>query len=388
LSKRLLLVFMIDALGHRIVRDSGFFGDLQAPDGPIPPVCGYSTACIPSLLTGRRPVEHGHWAMYRHDPERSVFRPYQPLIQLGSGLLGRDWWTRRLVQRAVARRVGGYFSLYEIPLRLLPQFDLCEQRDIFAAGAFPGLGTPFDLARDLGLPHRVWSWRTPEEQNRRELAQALATNESAMLFFYSPKLDAVMHARGTRSDEAHAALADFARLVHESCRAAERAGREVRLLVFGDHGMADTRAVHDLLSPVQALGRRVPEELLYFIDSTMGRFWFPDPAARAPIEELLSSQAGGRVLGPAELEELGILFPDGHYGELCYLAEEGVVLAPSFMGRTAPQAMHGYHPGGVDAATILLANFDHRPVRSIRDIGPLLMDELRALAGRPDGEGA
>jgi hypothetical protein len=290
-------------------------------------------------------------------------------------------FTRRLIARGLRRRgIAGYFSLYEVPPRLLPEFDLCEKRYIFAPGAFPGLPTPFDAAHRLAVPWRVWSWKTPEERNRAEFARAIGEGRYRMLFFYSAALDAVMHAHGTRSGETRSCLEDFERFVQEMLGLGLKAHSEVRLLVFGDHGMADTQGTYDLLSRIEALDLRVPQDFLPFLDSTMARFWFTDPGARERVEDLLATVDCGRIIDDEECDRLGILFPDRRYGELLFLADPGWLFVPSFMGHQPLAAMHGYHPEDQDSDTILLANFSHPPVGSIRDIGPLLITELEALA--------
>jgi hypothetical protein len=389
MGERLILVIMIDALGHRIVKDCGVFAELGAPGRPVPSVCGYSSACIPSLLTGRLPVEHGHWAMYLRDPERSVFRRHGALIALASGMLGRNGFTRRMITRSLhLAGITGYFSLYDVPPRLLPQFDLCERRDIFSPGAFPTWATPFDAAASAGVPFRVWSWRTPEQRNRDELRAAIAAGSHGMLFFYSPHLDAVMHAHGTRSDATRECLNDFADFTHEMLALAQRTYRDVRLFVFGDHGMADVQVESDLMPRIEALGLKVPGDALYFVDSTMARFWFHRPGLRARVEEVLRATPGGRILDDEECAHLGVLFPDRRYGELVFLADAGTIFVPSFMGPSGCRAMHGYHPGDVDSDTLVVSNAAHMPVRSIMDIGPLLTAEIEALAAGAPAPGA
>lgn len=381
MGRRLVMVIMIDALGHRIVNETGAFDFLAAPEGPIASVTGYSSACIPSLLTGTLPAEHGHWSMYLRDPARSVFRRLKPLIWMTSTVLGRDYFTSRYITRYLHRTgITGYFSLYHIPPRLLPQFDLCEKRDIYAPGAFPGLRTPFDVACDLGIPHRVWAWSTPEERNRAELAAALRAGEARFLFFYSPLLDSVMHAHNTRSTATSATLRDFAAFTREMLALAETSYDEVRLLVFGDHGMADTTGTYDLLSRIEALDLQMPRDFLHFMDSTMARFWFFKPGARERILDLLSTVPDGRILSDDECRRLGILFSDRRYGEVIFLTDPGKLLVPSFMGLAPAQAMHGYHAEDVDSATLLLANYDHPPVGDIMGIGTLISTELATLA--------
>jgi hypothetical protein len=378
----LVLIIMIDALGHRLVGEWDAFKQLSAPDGPVPSVCGYSSACVPSLLTGRYPVEHGHWAMYLRDPQRSLFKPYAPFLWLASGLLGRNGFTRRWISRALWHRgITGYFSLYEIPPYLLPHFDLCQKQDIYQAGAFPGIETPFDVADRLGLAYRIWTWNTPEQENRTGLEEAIERGEDDFLFFYSPGLDSIMHAHGTRSPQTQSSLQEYEAFTYRMLERAQTKYREVRLLVFGDHGMADVHASHDIMGPLKGLGLRVPQDCLYFIDSTMARFWFFESGVREQVEALLRSLPGGRIVEDPELERLGILFPDRRYGEMLFLADAGELFVPSFMGRTGPRAMHGYHPQHVDSDTIVLGNYAHAGIGSIMDIGPLISAELEGLAG-------
>ena len=382
MRERLLLVIMIDALGHRIVEESGRFDYLAAPDGPVRAVCGYSSACIPTLLTGAPPRTHGHWAMYLRNRRQSPFRPFAPLLRLGQRL-GRHYRLRRLMTRWVQLRgVRGYFDLYQVPLHLLPQFALCEPDDIFAADGLPGFDTPATAAERLGLPYRVWQWRLEETARRRALEAALEQGDAGLLFFYSPQLDAVMHAHGTRGAAVAACLDDFDAWVRRCLDLAARRYRDVRLLVFGDHGMTDVTAVDDLLPELEALAPRMPGDYLYFVDSTMARFWFDRPGVRAQVEALLASKPYGRLLAAEEQARLGLDFDDDRYGETVFLMNPGRVLAPSFMGPTAPRGMHGYHPDHADSSTILLSNFAHRPVQTIADIGPLIVRELEELAAR------
>jgi len=373
MGRRLLLVFMIDALGFRIARESGSFEFLEAPDGPVASVCGYSSACIPSLLTGRPPVDHGHWGMYLRDPERSPFRRYRPLIRILAGALGCDYLTRRILVRALWHAgIRGYCSLYQIPL--------CEKHDLYAPGGVVPFETPFDAAERLGLPWKAWAWRTPEAERRAQLAAAIDAGRAAMLFLDSPEFGGVGHAACTRSEAARACLRETAGFVAAMLARAERTYDEVRLLVFGDHGMADVVGVHDLQRPLEALGLRSPEEVLYFIDSTMVRVWSFRAGVRERVEALLAEARCGRILTDEECADLGVLFPDRRYGETIFLADPGQIFVPSFMGDSAPRGMHGYHPADIDSNTILLGNFAHGPVRSIMDIGPLLTRELEAVA--------
>jgi hypothetical protein len=56
------------------------------------------------------------------------------------------------------------------------------------------------------------------------------------------------------------------------------------------------------------------------------------------------------------LAELGALFPDRYFGELIFLAREGVLIVPSHMGARPIRGMHGYHPTDAHSYAALCTN--------------------------------
>src|SRR5207247_8065948 len=153
------------------------------------------------------------------------------------------------------------------------------------------------------------------------------------------------------------------------------------LAVFSDHGMTPVRQQYDLVAAVEALGFRSPDHYLAVHASTMARFWFFDDRARRAFTDLLASLSCARVLGDAELEALGILFPDRRYGELIALLEPGWLLATSgFNGnRWRPSGMHGYHPDDPDSDGVFLANASpSTPVTGLADVHDYLMASVAA----------
>ena len=161
--------------------------------------------------------------------------------------------------------------------------------------------------------------------------------------------------------------------------AARRRDRQARLSVFSDHGMAEVHREYDLVAAVDALGFRMPEHYLAVYDSTMARFWFFDERARRAVTELLGGLSFARILDDAELQALGILFPDRRYGELIALLEPGWLLASSgFNGsRWRPSGMHGYHPDDPDSDGVFLSSAPPRhEVRSLADVHGTLLEAV------------
>lgn len=379
MTDRLVLILLIDALGYAQAGERSFLACLDRPRVPVRSVLGYSSAALPTLMSGLYPEEHGHLAMYRRAGRDGVFRGPSRWFRPLSGLTSRHWTLRRWVARSLERGgVTGYFSLYDVPLSLLAEFDLCQRRDIFAPGAFPGHQALGDL---LARPDaRVWNWRVPEARALAELEEEIERGEARGLLFYSAALDATMHAHGPDGEATRALLDRYDRAFTRLIQRAESRYREVRVFAFGDHGMAAVTRTHDLMAPLARLGARVPRDLLYFLDSTMARFWYRSDAARREVEGLLSGLECGRLLGAEELSGLRARFPNADYGESIFLLREGEILVPSFMSAERVAGMHGYHPDDACMYTTLLTNCAELPASAdLTDIHRLLRAEVAQL---------
>lgn len=378
MTRRLVLIILVDALGWEQAGDPAFLPGLGAPRAPIRSVLGYSSANLPTIMTGRLPREHGHFAMYRRAGRDGVFAGVKPALSLVSRMTDRQWRVSRWLARWLRwRGVTGYFSLYEIPLSVLAEFDLCQRKDIHAPGAFAGMSGLADLALASGAG-RIWNWSVPEDQAFAELTAEIDRGEKRVLMLYTPALDGLMHATGPESAAVREALAGYAQRIERVCDLAARRYDEVRAFVFGDHGMAPVRGVHDLRGELELAGFGVGGPVLYFLDSTMARFWFRSAADRRRVEDILAHHAWGRMLGDAELESLGAFFPDRRYGDLLFLLEEGEIIVPSFMSGSPVRGMHGYHPDARHSFTVLLTNAIHRPYpANLADLHAVLRDEIR-----------
>jgi hypothetical protein len=99
-------------------------------------------------------------------------------------------------------------------------------------------------------------------------------------------------------------------------------------------------------------------------DSTMARFWFFNERARQEITAALKTVPQGRILPEAELKELRAP-TDGYFGELIFLADEGVLIVPSHMGERPIRGMHGYHPSAKQSYAMLCTNQPEIPEETV-----------------------
>lgn len=352
MADRLTVVFLIDALGWEIVRATGFCEGLLERRAPLGTVLGYSSAAIPSLLSGATPVEHGSWAMYRMAGENAPFRYLRALPRLPHAL---DWRLRRLTRRITDRRgvIDGYYDLYDIPMHVLAHFDVAQRQDPYVPGGL-SRETVFDAFVATGTPYRLWYYRTPEEENMTELLEAIGAG-SRVLFLYTAELDALMHRVGILEDDVVRRLRRYERFLERVLEAGARHGLDVDVHVLSDHGMTAVDRSVDLWGELERRGKRVGRDYLAFYDSTMARMWCDEETLALACDHL--DQTGtGRLVTDDELESLGCLFADRRYGRAVLLADPGVMIVPSFMGRTRIAAMHGYDPADSFSQGCFLTN--------------------------------
>ena len=351
------LFIMIDAMGWEILRHDSFGHDFAPTRKRLGSVFGYSSACVPSIVSGRWPAEHHNWCYFVHDPQNSPFRSLRPLRWLPRALTSRRFF-RRALTRWVRSRLGfqGYFDLYNIPFQHIHAYDFTEKKNPLQPGGMNRGENIFDFLAAENIPWFVSDPGRTEEQNRDALAGHLRRGDIDFAFQYWPGLDGLLHRVGNASPEVPARLRLYGQWIHELLAAARQRYADIHLYVFSDHGMANCDVHLDLMARIEALPLRQGIDYAVVYDSTMARFWFFHANARRLITAELQAIPQGRILPDAELESLHTRFADHRFGELIFLVDEGVLIVPSHMGERPIRAMHGYHPSAPHSFAALLTN--------------------------------
>lgn len=362
---------LVDALGWRLLEGRDFLSDVLPHRQPLRTVLGYSSGAIPTLLTGLSPAQHGHWNLLYYDPANSPFRWLRPLRKLPRRVL--DNRIARRLLREVGRRLLGLGPLFECAVApsLLPWFDWTEKKSIYARGGIGGGRSIFDRLAEQGAAHRVYTYHQHRDAEiLEEATRDLAQRGAGFYFLYLSEVDQLLHHHFHDRERVDEKLAWYARELRRLFAAARAVDPAASLTLFSDHGMAPVRDHYALVDEVEALGFATPSQYLAIYDSTMARFWFFDEAARREITALLTAVPCGRVVPEAELEELGVLFPDHRYGEVILLLHPGWLLAGSrFNGGWTPAGMHGYHPDDPDSDGVFLSDRPPPvPVQGLADV--------------------
>jgi Type I phosphodiesterase / nucleotide pyrophosphatase len=372
MSPRPVHVFvLIDALGWAFVEGRDFLIDVLPFQQPLRTVLGYSSGAIPTILTGRPPVEHGHWNLFYYDPVRSPFRWLRAFRALPSRAL--DNRVSRKLLTELGRRVLGLGPLFEVCVspRLLSYFDFVEKRNIYAAGGIAGAPSIFDDLAQAGVPHRVYSYhRFTDAEVLRQAADDLGRGEAGFFFLYLSEMDAFLHRHCQADADFDRRLAWYGQGLRTVFAAARNLDPEATFAIFSDHGMTPVRRTVDLVREIEQLGLSMPDDYLAVYDSTMSRFWFFSGQARSRIAQQLGRVECGRILSDDDLGAMGILFPDRRYGELVFLLDPGWLVGGSdFNGQWTPAGMHGYHPDDPHSDGIFLSN--HPPAQAVRTVADI-----------------
>lgn len=378
---RLSIAMFVDACGWGVLEDRPWFLDEMGFRKPLASVFGYSSACVPSILTGRRPDQNDHWSAFYYSPETSPFKILSALKPLPGSLFDRGR-VRRWLSKGIAKAYGftGYFQIYSLPFQHLALFDYAEKRDIFKPGGINRGPSIFDDLRARGIPHHVSDWRRSEADNFAALEQQIDAGDIRFAFLYSAALDGIMHDHGKESRQASDKLHDYQTKIRALLRRAAGKYDEVRFALFSDHGMATVKTVLDLVPRVERLGLRFGTDYAAVYDSTMMRFWFLREGSEDRIRGALGDDTVGRWVSEDALRSYGTYWPDGRFGHAVFALEPGTLLNPSHMGKVPLAGMHGYRPDHPDSNAAVVATFD--PSTQLSGIPDLfgLMQEMATWA--------
>ncbi|NCA71416.1 MAG: nucleotide pyrophosphatase [Sphingobacteriia bacterium] len=376
-ARTISMIVFIDALGWEVLEGRRFMEEQLPHRRKLRSVFGFSSACIPSILTGLMPRDHRHWSFFYYSPQTSPFKPLRLLGWLPGALVDRGR-VRNLISKLIKRLYSytGYFQLYNIPFEHIDKFDYCEKSDLFVPGGMNRGENIFDHLSRAGVPYHVSDWRAAEEDNLAALRTDLAKGEIRFALLYMAAMDALLHRVGKASALVDEKLDWYAAALEQVLRTAAAHYDEVRVFVCSDHGMATVHTHLDLMRQIESLDLTFGRDYTATYDSTMGRFWFHTPAARERIVARLEQVPEGRILSDAELARLGCDFEGHQYGELIFLMNPGVLIVPSHMGLTPITGMHGYHPDDPDSDAALLSNVaPPDDPRAITDIFHLMRAE-------------
>lgn len=377
----LSLFVFVDACGWEIIKNDPFAEAFAPNRRKLRSVFGYSSACIPSILSGRYPSEHRNWSYFVYDPVNSPFKSMRWLRWIPPVLTSRRR-VRNVLSSWAKRQLDfkGYFDLYNMPFSEIGDFDFTEKKSPLKPGGMNRGTNIFDYLEKRRIPYHVSEPARGEQGNLEALEQDIRAELIDFAFLYWPELDGLLHRVGNQSPEVPEKLRDYENRITRLLACTREHYREVRLYIFSDHGMANCDKHINLRARIDKLGLIKGKDYAVVYDSTMARFWLFNTCARERIVSCLGEIPEGDILSDSELTRLGTFFPDRHFGDLFFLMQEGTLIVPSHMGARPITAMHGYHPDAPHSYAVVMTNQPAIPnsVQAIPDMYSLMVAEADA----------
>lgn len=351
--KKVTVSIIIDALRHDFItkKDSPFLFSLKNYSiyGDIEESFGFIGR--PATFAGLYPATSGISFMYCYEPQKS---PYK-IVKYIPRFLSNTFLINKLARKLITKwanvvysyeKLSYSFDTYNIPLNILPYFNLVEQLSPWNPNYLPQT-TLFDLLRENNIK---WLFIGYPGSNQKTFAiwnkfQKEISPDISFIWLHFAETDWAEHEFGPMSDERKEKLKEIDETIKKIWSKLNNMFDEVNMLVFGDHGAVEVKKRVNIESKLKSLDLKVGKDYIYFLDSTMARFWFKNDAAQLKITEMLKELTDGNILTKQDFIKYRANFNHTKYGELIWVANEGVLIMPNFwQGNSPVKGIHGYLP--------------------------------------------
>jgi len=353
MSSEIVVAIQLDAFRHDYItnNDSPFLSLLRKRGiaGSLIPPFGFEPDA--AYFAGLYPEECDGGAHYWYSPDTSPFK----FTRFWSRCLE---WLPELPERVVRRAIGWatslnskyslircYASTARIPLSLLAYFDFPMKQLPYEKDFISGKKTVFNI---LSERERAWFFhgsptqRVNSESVRRRVRSELKP-PATFAFLHISDLDGTGHNYGPNSIERKEVLKQVDAQIAAIYEIVKGRFDNVHLLIFGDHGMAEVSEKINIWSRLKKLDSLIGKDYVFFLDSTMARFWFFNERAKEQIVGLLQEFKQGHILTKEERIGYRINYSHNKFGDLIFLVDPGMLIFPNFFQKRRPaKGMHGY----------------------------------------------
>jgi len=340
-----------------------------------------------AMMTGKYPDETGFFTWYRYAPSSSPFLWLRPFGFLGFLREFRFYYPIKVGVRKVTSLITNreYQDPAFVPLRVLPYF---ENISALLPQGLPNLASLCRLAKyDCFEQTVVYGYigsKTCGALFDPIVKSVESKHPSDLYIIHVGDLDGVGHKFGPHPELFQQSLRGIDSWISKTYRVARRSFN-CNFIVTSDHGMFEVESGIDVEDRLRHLPLKVPDDYIYFLDSTVARFWFSNERAGRLVTEQLSRIPNGHILTQDEKERLHINFKENTYGELFFWLDKGSLIFPSFFQSIATEktnGMHGYL-GDSEGALIVYSEENNVGEFTKKDVIPLtdVFCITRALAG-------
>ena len=341
-----------------------------------------------AMMTGKYPSETGYFTWYRHTSKESPFLWVSPFGFLSFLRSFQIYYPVKVGIRKITDFITGkkYQDPAFIPLKILPLF---ENLTSTLPHHLPNLTSLCRASRrtcfEQTMVYDFVGSRSCREMLYPVLKSIKNGNPYDLYIIHIGELDGLGHKYGPHPELFRDYLIEMDSWLSKIFQFVKTIGVKCNFIVTSDHGMIDVKGKIDVESKLKESSLRIPQDYVYFLDSTMARFWFCNNKARHLIEQKLSTIPHGHILSEGEKERLHINLNHDAYGELLFWLDKGFLIFPNFFQSITLNKTRGMHGYMDDKDGVLIVYSDETNVKDLvrGDVVPLpeVFDITRALAG-------
>ena len=380
-----MLCIDIDAFKPEYLRYTSYLRSLAKDSlhGNLETVLGF-TGIAGTFLTGTYPDKHGIVSMFTYSPD-SRLRWLRNLSFLGRSLL-----TPLVNLSNYLHDDRFFFRMPRINPAKMAYFDTCARKSFVQENRM-GVPSLYDMLNRHGKTFVSIDWPNIIGTGTKSVflsqskdkvvdvtLKVIEKSKPDLCFTHFFELDYVAHEYGTGSPE-----------VKNEVRAIDEAVARLdadEMLIFSDTGMLDVTGKVDVLTALQGTGLEFGKDLVYFMDSTMVRFWFLRKGVEKDVGKVLEGLRGGHALSGHEIKDVYRL-PEKHC-DMIFLADPGILVSPNyFQGSASVKSMHGWDVRHKDQlAFYLLKSPGKKKDAKMVDMLPTLLKSMGLPSIRCDGK--
>lgn len=232
-----------------------------------------------------------------------------------------------------------------IPFKLLPYFDIAEKH-LFTEDSFANGRSIFSIIKKKSKSFFCHSAPTHSTDSDAVLVDLeKADHPFDYIYIHIGDLDQVGHKYGPHSAEMLSALQKVDSKVERMWGYLDNKYEDFNFIIFGDHGMVEVKELLDFREIIKTVNLKLFKDYIYFLDSTLARFWCFNEKAKDLIESELNEIEKGSVLSIEDKQKYHINYPHNKFGDIIFLADPGVLIFPNYWNNSMPEkGMHGYAP--------------------------------------------
>jgi hypothetical protein len=355
----------------------------------LKPILGYSSGITASIWTGTYPSTHGYWLYWGRNENvntnriPSIFSLFNVFPKGKLRVLAKHVFWYLLIQAGSSAQA---WFMPSLPNDLLPY--VTKYGSDFHPETFTSpVPTLFDVLRKNGVRYRWRETRSLKASKFHPIAHA----EDHICFevLSIPNLDSIGHNFGPLSPEIDKEMSRLDSFVEQVIEEYSSIVKDLHVLMFSDHGMAEITKRVDVKGQVDKLPLKPIRDYIGFYDSTIARFWVFNEEAEEILQTALRKIPEGRVLESEELKREGMFFEDNRYGDIIFQMNLGVEIFPNYFVSILPswmrrsKGMHGYNGSNASQHGLFIYHgylqkqFKSADIISVVDLLPTILDILR-----------